>query len=320
MNDNKFKIETNQCIINNVNQYTPENNKCFIHGHCVVTSHPSSPCYVNGTEILTIEDYDSSESNEMNETSNCSENNDCDDIVYRIETVEPLSDTPRTNNAVIEENQLYCSVQVQSQRNNDDTCIICLGNNQHKLMHYTFFSFHCKCNYYIHYECLKEWINKKKQRNEEPCCLLCFNKISSYEYGYINYDDTSIFSPSSNITTNSDTSTTTTDTLSTIVSIISDDIGEVVHQQRNETIQNISLHNRILENIFNNAEFRQIYSRRQLNEVIEHEVRRRRFLDNVVIHQSRFQEGTCSRLVLKIIVFFSIIIGFILMIQEVNRE
>lgn len=58
-------------------------------------------------------------------------------------------------------------------------CIICLDSTTNELNHFSLYSTNCKCNYYVHKKCLKQWI--LKQENKTYSCLLCKKKISTIE-------------------------------------------------------------------------------------------------------------------------------------------
>jgi len=62
---------------------------------------------------------------------------------------------------------------------NKRECIICLDATSDDLNHFSIYSTNCKCNYYVHKNCLKQWI--LKQENKTYTCLLCNKKISTID-------------------------------------------------------------------------------------------------------------------------------------------
>lgn len=246
------------------------------------------------------------------------------DIVCRVENIEDNLDTPGTTDAVIAENSFSESYNKSGEILQ---CIICLEEDVSGLFHFSFFSFHCECNYHIHYKCLTDWIKQKLSANKTPCCMLCYSNISSYEYKYINFkNDTQEASRSAidilNSTTSSTDTDTSTETLTSIVTILSDNMDDIVNTRntvygrRLYDPRYISIQNRILENIFNNSEIRQIYSRRQIEQVVEREVNRRRFMERVVIQQEVANRNGWERNIAKLIISFFIIVSVILLIID----
>lgn len=68
---------------------------------------------------------------------------------------------------------------ITTNSNDNPECLICLDSKSIELNHFSIYSTNCKCNYYVHDQCLKQWIIK--QENKRYLCLLCNQKISSID-------------------------------------------------------------------------------------------------------------------------------------------
>lgn len=306
-NNKKLRIDTGvaspcyvKSMINTVNTVTPESIK---HRAIDISNENTilEPKIVNRVVSIGVVDEDHEALELLDETGKTNSYNECD------------------TNVIVEHISIHQSCETK------DICLICLDDNTVELMHFSFFSFNCNCNYHVHFSCLCDWIKKRRESSMIPNCLTCSKPISSYEYQYIQYKDIEITSPLSTITDNTDNSVsstltmnttdtnTTTDTLTSIISVVSNTMQDTLHN-RSYNLQQIRFQNRILQHAFNNRTLTRQFARHDIEEIVEREVQRQRFLDRVAHHRARVSNTDCLHTIFKLIMFMLVIIGVLLLV------
>ena len=233
--------------------------------------------------------------------------------IDNIDNIDDASSVSDINTNVIIQN-----VSPQHSSDRSIMCMICLDDDTIELMHFTFFSFICNCNYHVHYSCLCDWIKKKHESSLIPKCLTCYKPISSYKYQYIPFKEIDISSQLITAANMTNSSISTLSSLTDIIRIVSNNMQDVLQY---ESLESSSLHNKsyhhsmiqlqnkILQSIFHNRIISRRFGRDSIEEIIERQFQQQRFLDRLVNHRERLQNNECINALSKLLMIIFIIIG-----------